>query len=374
MSHFFSSRKAFTLVELLVVIAIIGVLIGLLLPAVQAAREAARRASCVSNLKQLALGCLNHESTKGYYPPQSGGTCCWASGIPPTTQNNAGRRSGFVDITPFIEESLIFDEVQAGIPGGQPGGPHAWNDWPGGDRGWDRAPKALRCPSDGPFTSVRQNSYAVCMGDNVTGHNSGAGDGRGVFITASYSGSAVPPAQRPVVVPGTRIKDILDGTSKTILLSERMAGDGSAIGTANGGERLGQAEVMNVSGINTNPSLCRTAVPGSLYPAGTSVKKRWGAMWHDGQAGRIGFNTVLPPNSPSCENSNNPNADSTNVVYSAASGHPGGVVTAYADGSVKFTNDDVEAGNSAAAPPSRTATSRSPYGVWGSLGAKADGA
>ena len=60
MSHFFSSRKAFTLVELLVVIAIIGVLIGLLLPAVQAAREAARRASCVSNLKQLALGCLNH--------------------------------------------------------------------------------------------------------------------------------------------------------------------------------------------------------------------------------------------------------------------------------------------------------------------------
>ncbi len=96
------SRKhaGFTLVELLVVIAIIGVLVALLLPAIQAAREAARRSQCMSNLKQIGLAVLNHDSAKGSFPP--GSTCA--------TVQIDGRYSSTwtVSILPYIEQQQVF--------------------------------------------------------------------------------------------------------------------------------------------------------------------------------------------------------------------------------------------------------------------------
>ena len=61
-----SSRRGFTLVEVLVVIAILGTLIALLLPAVQAARESARSAFCKSNLHQIGL------AVQQYYDANNG--------------------------------------------------------------------------------------------------------------------------------------------------------------------------------------------------------------------------------------------------------------------------------------------------------------
>ena len=108
------TARGFTLVELLVVIAIIGVLVALLLPAIQAAREAARRNSCKNNLKQLALGCLNHQSQTSYYP--SGG---WGHEWIGDADRGMGRSQpgGWIySVLPFIEQSAVHAIPGDGLP------------------------------------------------------------------------------------------------------------------------------------------------------------------------------------------------------------------------------------------------------------------
>jgi prepilin-type N-terminal cleavage/methylation domain-containing protein len=97
----------FTLVELLVVITIIGILIALLLPAVQAAREAARQAQCKNNLKQLALGCLNHESAMRRFATNGWGFAWTGDADRGTDWRQPG---GWIyNVLPFVEQQALHD-------------------------------------------------------------------------------------------------------------------------------------------------------------------------------------------------------------------------------------------------------------------------
>ncbi len=104
----------FTLVELLVVIAIIGILVALLLPAIQAAREAARRNQCSNNLKQLALGALNHHETAGFFP--TGGWGWWWVGDADRGYGKKQPGGWIYNTLPFLEQQPLHDLASDGDP------------------------------------------------------------------------------------------------------------------------------------------------------------------------------------------------------------------------------------------------------------------
>lgn len=105
---FSKTRRAFTLVELLVVIAIIGILIALLLPAVQAARESARRTSCFNNLKQWGLGLQLYHDTHASLPP--GWIGAEAGSNADWVEGPTGWAWGALTL-PFVEQQNVAQQV-----------------------------------------------------------------------------------------------------------------------------------------------------------------------------------------------------------------------------------------------------------------------
>ncbi len=90
-------QLAFTLVELLIVIAIIAILIGLLIPAINSARAAARRVQCTNNLRQIGIAANNYESVFRTLPPPKAGS------------QFEDRGSTLVLLLPYLEESHRFE-------------------------------------------------------------------------------------------------------------------------------------------------------------------------------------------------------------------------------------------------------------------------
>lgn len=125
-----------------------------------------------------------------------------------------------------------------------------------------------------------------------------------------------------------------------------------------------------IAGMTTAPAICKTTATGQYYTAGQIVKGRFGSWWTDGQAERVAFNTILPPNSPGCTDDTDGNADSVNVVLPPTSRHAGGVNAGLADGSVRFVSNNIDTGNTNVGQPDSGASN---YGSWGALGSKSGG-
>jgi prepilin-type N-terminal cleavage/methylation domain-containing protein/prepilin-type processing-associated H-X9-DG protein len=188
-------RRAFTLIELLVVMAIIAILIALLLPAVQQVREAARRVSCQNNLKQISLAVHNYHSAHMVLPPG------WISaGDAESDRHNYFAWSAL--LLPFIEHQVLYSQFDF----------NSDLDADVNRKYLDVRLASFRCPSD--ESSPMYHSDAADLDLSVSnypaigGHRLCALNAEGAFGLNSR----------------TRFADFKDGTSNTVIVGERIAG------------------------------------------------------------------------------------------------------------------------------------------------------
>jgi hypothetical protein len=172
---------------LIVVIGIVGVLISLLLPAVQTIRESANRASCSNNLKQLGLASHHCHDLYGKLPPGLG----FFPG--PSAYGNA-----FFHLLPFLEQDNLY-AASSGFAGN--------NDV------FSEPIKTFVCPSD---PSVRADGRVTNNQGKIWGAGSYAGNVQ-VFAIVWPNGELRDTEGK------TRLTDITDGTSNTILFAEKYA-------------------------------------------------------------------------------------------------------------------------------------------------------
>lgn len=205
-------RLAFTLVELLVVIAIIGILVGLLMPAVQAAREAARRMSCQNNLAQLSLALHNYESAFKRFP--SGYLHKYGPRGSALEEANHMGLSWAAAMLPQLEQGSVAEKINHEVP--------IWAEPNRAAR--DISLPVFLCPSD----TYSEEAY-VYRDESVTPEER--------YAAASYAANwgpatdninldATPLASRGVFFRNSslRVSAVMDGLANTLAFGERHNG------------------------------------------------------------------------------------------------------------------------------------------------------
>ncbi|MBN2294750.1 MAG: DUF1559 domain-containing protein [Pirellulales bacterium] len=307
------SSRAFTLVELLVVIAIIGILIALLLPAVQAAREAARRAQCSNNCKQVALALHMYHDTHKQFPPGYGYFPKWY--VRGSSSGGSPEWPWCVRIFSYLEQDMFTQEIIWDFNPGNASGPYP----PGHVEVISAQMPTLICPSDGSGqTRFNQNHNCIIPHgsykptDGTLGRISYAGNfGRG-------------PMELPTRVDGiftvnsdTSFRDITDGTSHTLLMSELFIGD--------------ECTIRGTHSYDEGPLFMTDYTPNDRTPD----EVRWCGKT-DGVSSRA-------PCKPTDDNTNFGILGSkfNMVLHTSRSAHPGGVTVSMCDGSTDFVSETI---------------------------------
>ncbi len=340
-------RRGFTLIELLVVIAIIAVLIALLLPAVQAAREAARRTQCVNNLKQVGLALMNYESAVGSFP--------WGE-VPHNTRALLNVPSCLLLIIGQMEQQNLYNAYNFGSGAGA-GGPGGWNYLPlnrVNSTVQSTKVNAFLCPSDVDRIDMTPRGATVNPGN--TNYQGNAGADAYSFLTGTASTGLTGSTNAfsgafPSYSICVKISAITDGTSNTIAFSEVVRGTGAYAGGFDG---MNPSSSFANSRANASGAGGKTASPqvdymnclstGGITPTNVlcATCGDWpiGASWWWGRSGQTRYNHVMPPNTWNCAFGSD-NGDSDDDAITASSRHPGGVNSAFCDGSVHFLKNSI---------------------------------
>lgn len=220
-----SKRQCLTLVELVIVIGIIFMLVALFLPATRSAGEAARRNNCSNGLRQLLLANLNHESATQRLPlamhGPSAAEAITVHGPAPYADNDG--YSYLVPLLSYIEEANLADRIidmsdrarepinsqKLAIPGTR-------------DYIWNEPVELVICPSF-PGENLAQGNYSPVRTPQVSNYHA--------IVAGCVAGSEqrfadIEPATGGAIVTqqtsekGLGLSDIIDGTSKTIILTE----------------------------------------------------------------------------------------------------------------------------------------------------------
>jgi prepilin-type N-terminal cleavage/methylation domain-containing protein/prepilin-type processing-associated H-X9-DG protein len=301
----------FTLVELLVVIAIIGILIALLLPAVQAAREAARRAQCSNNLKQVGLALHNFHAARRQFPYGQK----YKLGIGSNSWKD--RDCWFQWILPYVEQQALWDSYRANL---EAGGSVWWT-----PNRWTALPTFM-CPSDPANPKILTSGWSESPGGQPDNSQGFSGNYSAECCSTVFNPSEDPEGKDRdgIFYAGsqTRIGDIKDGSSNTLL-----AGEIILVTDVMAGEQIGGGESANQHHDNRGRYWNvhqGTTLFSTLYPPNTTVGDR--------------CNWCINKRQAPCQS-----LGSDNLVFSLRSYHPGGVNVVLADGSVRFLSDSVDA-------------------------------